>query len=388
MESTRFLSGSAGVWLVTTLFPLSVVAQSSLITGQIHNQKGAPVSYANVQVKGTTDGTATGQNGHFQFTIEQTGRVTLLISAVGFSAEERSISLSPRDTIRIHVVLSRTEVELDEAVVTGEMYTTGTDGNTTLEPTEAVTTPGAQGDLFRALHSFPGVTAPGDGAGLYVRGGDLTETKTLLDHAPMAHPYRYESTVQGTFGTVRPFLVDGTHFSMGGFSAKYGNALSGVLAMDTKDRPTHARQYINVGLAAASLSVDQPLIEDELGIRGSGNRSFTGLLLDVNGQREKYATVPQGFDGNLSLIWDYGETDQLKLFSFGRQNRLGVDTTEGSLSGAYSSQSTNQLHSLELDDGKRRLDPRNHNGVEYLLFGKKIWWNVPHSNRRNDHTAG
>ena len=50
-----------------------------------------------------------------------------------------------------------------------------------------VTTPGAMGDLFRALQS-PGVAQVGDGAGLYVRGGDLSETKTVIDQSTLRHP--------------------------------------------------------------------------------------------------------------------------------------------------------------------------------------------------------
>jgi hypothetical protein len=210
-----------------------------------------------------------------------------------------------------------------------------------------VTTPGANGDLFRALQSFPGVAAPGDGAGLFVRGGDVTETKTLLDQATVDHPYRYESPAGGSFGAVRPFLVDGTQFSTGGFSAQYGNALSGVLAMESKDRPKQTRRYVNLGLAAASLSLDQPLLEDELGLRLSGNRSFTGLLFRVNGERGDYATVPQGMDGNLGLTWDYSAAGRLKLFAFARRNRIGVETAEGAYDGVYRSRSTNRLYNLQ-----------------------------------------
>lgn len=99
--------------------------------------------------------------------------------------------------------------------------------------------------------------------------------------------------------------------------------------------------------AAASLSLDQPLLEDELGLRLSGNRSFTGLLFRVNGERGDYATVPQGLDGNLGLTWDYSATGQLKFFAFARRSRIGVETAEGAYAGVYRSRSTNQLYNLQ-----------------------------------------
>ncbi|MEF8817898.1 MAG: TonB-dependent receptor, partial [Salinibacter sp.] len=113
------------------------------------------------------------------------------------------------------------------------------------------------------------------------------------------------------------------------------------------DRPEESSRYVNLGLAAASVSLDQPLVGDELGLRVSGNRSFTGVLFRVNGRRGDYATVPQGLDGTLGLTWDYGPTGQLKLLAFARRNRIGVETTEGTYTGVYRSRTTNQLYNLQ-----------------------------------------
>lgn len=319
----------------------------AVVEGRITGPDGALLSYANVRIEGTTSGAATDSTGHFRFSTRRTGPQQLRVSMIGYASVTRNVDLSPGDTVFVRISLGTDRVALQEAVITGSAYTTGPQSQATLSPVEAVTTPGASGDLFRALQSFPGVASPGDGAGLFVRGGDVTETVTLLDQATVHHPYRYESPTGGTFGAIRPFLVKGTQFSTGGFSAKYGNALSGVLAMESQDRPTQAQQHVTLGLAGASLGLDQPLIEDKLGLRFSGNRSFTDLLFRVNGQRDDFETVPQGWDGNLSLTWDYGDTGQLKWFSFGRHNRIGVDTQDGAFAGLFRTETTNQLHNLQ-----------------------------------------
>ncbi len=329
------------------LIPSVAPAQPAVVEGQVRDARGAPVPYANVQLDGAAVGTAAGGDGRFRLETTRTGSVVLRASAVGYPPVERSLRLRAGDTSTVRFTLRAESIELGEAVVTGETFSTGSPSEATLGSTEAVTTPGAAGDLFRALQSFPGVAAPGDGAGLFVRGGDVTETKTLLDQATVSHPYRYESPAGGSFGAVRPFLVGGTTFATGGFSAQYGNALSGVLAMESKDRPEESSRYVNLGLAAASVSLDQPLVGDELGLRVSGNRSFTGVLFRVNGRRGDYATVPQGLDGTLGLTWDYGPTGQLKLLAFARRNRIGVETTEGTYAGVYRSRTTNQLYNLQ-----------------------------------------
>ena len=337
--------------LLSTLLALPAPAAHSppapaVVMGTVANDAGHPLPYANVQLAGTLAGAATDTTGAFRFTTTQTGTHVVRATMIGFRAAEQRITLAAGDTVQVHFVLRADALPLDEATVTADAYTVGgADG--TMGPLEAVTTPGAMGDLFRALQSFPGVAQAGDGAGLYVRGGDATETKTLIDQAVLRHPYQYESPTGESFGSIRPFLAKGTTFSTGGFSARYGNALSGVLAIDTKDRPPARRVKGNAGLAAVSLGLDLPLTDDQLGLRFSGNRSFTGFLFRLNGQHDAFNTVPQGFDGNLSLTYDYGPTGQLKGFSFARHNRMGVQTADGAFSGLFRNRTTNQLHSLQ-----------------------------------------
>ncbi|PEN05540.1 hypothetical protein CRI93_12650 [Longimonas halophila] len=322
------------------------VSPPAVVTGRVVDADGQALPYASVRIDGTVAGAATDSTGRFRFTTRRSERVTLRASMVGYADDTQSVMLAPGDTTSVRFQLSPRDIELNEALVTEAHFTTGTDAQASLSTLEAVTTPGASGDVLRGLQAFPGVAAPGDGAGLFVRGGDVSETQTLLDGAPLAHPYRYESPSGGSFSTVPTFLVDGTQFATGGFSAKYGNALSGVLSIETLDRPQAAQQRINVGLAGVGLRIDQPIVYDALGLRVSGNRSFTGLLFRVNGQNDDFDTVPQGWDGTASLTWDHDRLGQLKAQSFVRKSRLGVQTQEGAFVGRYRTEATNQLHSL------------------------------------------
>ena len=318
----------------------------AVVAGRVLDADGRALPYASVRIDGSVAGAATDSTGHFQFATRQHGAAVLRASMVGYEDATTALTLAPGDTVRVRLRLPMRSLALAEARVTRARYTTGTEGQATLSPLEALTTPGASGDVLRALQAFPGVAAPGDGAGLFVRGGDASETKTLLDGAPLVHPYRYESPTGGSFSTIPPFLVAGTQFATGGFSARYGDALSGVLAVETLDRPATPQQHIELGLAGGGLRIDQPLVDDALGLRVSGNRSFTGLLFRVNGQDDTFDTVPQGWDGTASLTWDDARFGQLKVQSFARGSRLGVRTQDGAFAGQYRTTATNQLHSL------------------------------------------
>ena len=235
-------------------------------------------------------------------------------------------------------------------MVTASTYSTGEEETVTLSPLDVVTTPGASADIFRAFKTFPGVATVDDGAGLFVRGGDVSETVILLDQATVVHPYKYESPTGGVFGTIPPFMVRGTAFSTGGFSARYGNALSAVVAMESLDMPVQRTCTLGLGLAAASMGLDMPLDNDELGMRFTGNLSLTDLMFRVNRHRDEFITTPRGHDGNLNLVYQYSPSGRLKLFSFDAGDRIGVRVAEPSFDGRYRGRSDNSLHNLQWED--------------------------------------
>jgi TonB-dependent SusC/RagA subfamily outer membrane receptor len=85
-----------------------------VIRGKVTGEGGTPLAGASVQVKGTTIGTTTNNEGNFTLTLAN-ANVTLVISSVGYDAQE--ISLSGRTDIAVALVTS-TKV-MDQVVVIG-----------------------------------------------------------------------------------------------------------------------------------------------------------------------------------------------------------------------------------------------------------------------------
>lgn len=335
------------------LFPAAIIAQqkSAFLAGKVVDEKGAPLAFVNLQIIDSFDGEVSNAAGRFVITTQKIGEIKIRASLMGYEPAEQSIRLIASDTVRVNFVLKETLVNLQDVVITASAFATGDEGKgVTLRRMEVITTPGAAADIFLAIKTFPGLAMVDEGSGLFVRGGDVSETVTLLDQATVVHPYKYESPTGGVFGTINPFLVSGTLFSSGGFSARYGNALSGVLAMDSQNLPEGSAYTLNVGLAAASLGVQMPLMPNKLGLRFSGNRSFTAAMFRLNGRRDEFFEAPSGHDGNLSLIYQYSPTGRLKFFNFASNDQLGVNVNEPSFAAVYRGQERNQLHNLQWSD--------------------------------------
>ncbi len=335
---------------------LSCLAQGqsrerATIAGRVENESGEPLEFANVLIVGTLDGDVTGPKGQFTFRTSHVGQQVVRASMVGMEAATMNIKIVPGDSLYVKLVLRESAVSLNEVLVTASAYSTGDEAKAiTLRSLDVVTTPGAAADIFRTVQTFPGVVSVDEGSGLFVRGGDVSETVILLDQATLVHPYKYESPTGGFFGVIPPFLVGGTFFSTGGFSAKYGNALSGVLSMESLNLPPQVSYNIGVGLAAISLGANVPVIQDKLGVRFSGNLSTTALMFRVNGVRNQFTDPPNGRDANLSLIYKYSSTGQVKFFNYVTDDRIGVRVDEPSFEGEYRAVETDWLHNLQWSD--------------------------------------
>jgi hypothetical protein len=96
----KIITTIAFVWIGITC-----MAQQHL-TGSIMERKGKPVSFANVYLEGSYDGTTSDTTGAFKLTTTLTGRQVLVASFIGFEKQMLEVDL---DTLRSPVVIILSE---------------------------------------------------------------------------------------------------------------------------------------------------------------------------------------------------------------------------------------------------------------------------------------
>jgi len=317
------------------------------VTGVIKDEMGNGLAYVNVYFMDTLEGAMSNKNGHFLIRTHTQGKRVLRISHIGFM-EKDEILIVDTSSIHMNIVLEKSYMEMDPISVSAGSFTMADEEGQTLTSLDVVTTAGAAADIFRAVQTFPGVNQVDEGAGMYVRGGDVSETTVILDQATISHPYKYESDTGGYFGMIDPFLLSGTYFSTGGFSAKYGNILSGVMAMESLDMPSRSSITIGAGLAAISAGGSWVLKPDKLAIQFSGNYSNTTYLFKLNGGEERFDQVPTSWDGNVSTIWKYSPFGQIKIFHYSNVDEIGVNTESPTYNGLMLNDNHTQLSNMQL----------------------------------------
>ena len=251
-------------------------------------------------------------------------------------------------------MLGAEAVALEEISVSAGTYIAGEERGAQLTPLEVATTPGTTADIGRTVQTLPGVQTVDEGNALFVRGGDYLETKVFVNDALLLTGFRYDNPT-GTFAnTPNAFLLDGIFFSSGGFGARFGNALSGVVSLRTLGRPVKNLGTLSAGLGALSASGGWAP-SATVGVRATLTRFSTSPIFWLNGTPRDYDPAPNGTDASLSATWSYRATGELKIFAIDQLSRLGIVQDLPDATDTYRSRTRNSVAILSWRDSFGRF---------------------------------
>ncbi len=318
------------------------------ISGKITGEGNKPLNGANVVIEGSIDGATTDSLGYFEFETSKTGTQTLLFTAIEYNEKRLTINIESGKPVEINVKLNKGEVVTEEILVTASTYTSGQNSQVTLTPLEIVRIPGADADLYRAITTFPGSNQVDEGSKIAVRGGDASEVLTILDQASLYNPFFFEGDFNSSsYSNINPWGLKGINFSSGGFSARFGNALSAVLDLKSYDMPDGTALFAWVGLANVSLSGVYLSKNKKFGAAFEGGQTILDAYVLINKDDAEYSPLPlaRSFGGTLS--YKLGEASFLKLYGSYSFDRVGIRNTSPSYDGYYNSKSENIFSNLK-----------------------------------------
>lgn len=313
---------------IAALAALAVAAPAlaATVTGRVRDPGGQPVGFASVAAPALKLGTATDAEGRFRLELPA-GLVTLEFVQLGY--ERRRLSLEVRDGLApLDVTLIEEPVELAEVEVTASSFgKTGKSEGATLRRMDVLTTPGGAADVFQSLRALPGLNAPVEGAAVFVRGGPPEETLIRMDGGEIGHPYHYEGAGGGLFSALDSYLLKSAFFSSGGFSAKYGGVLSGVLDIETQDPMNLRTVSMGANLAGGGGSASWALVPDRLSVVGSWRMSDPGLLFRLYGSGDDFEVAPRARDVAGRVLYRYSPTGRVSalLLDTGDRSDLSVE---------------------------------------------------------------
>ena len=193
-------------------------------------QTGEALVGANVIIEGTNFGAATNINGEYVILNISPGRYNVKFSFIGYETLlMQDVSITVDQTTLLTVVLNPQTIQVGEVIVTArtpliQKDVTSSISVITREEIEALPV-----STFTELLSLQaGVT--GSGSNLHVRGGRSNEVAYMIDGTLVVDPL-----LGGLATDINNDAIQEMSLLSGTFNAEYGNSLSGVVNIVTRD---------------------------------------------------------------------------------------------------------------------------------------------------------
>lgn len=314
--------------LLLLLFPLALVAQQKgTIRGFIYDkQNGEPVLFTPVFLKGTQLGSLTDVNGFYSISDVPVGNYELMVSTIGFDTLMVPVTILANQVVSKQLYVTKTTVNLKAVEVSAEREAQKTEVRTSvtkITPKEIRSVPsvGGEPDLAQYLQVLPGVVFSGDQGGqLYIRGGTPIMNKVLLDGMIVYNPFHSI----GLFSVFDTDVMRNAEIYTGGFPADYGDRISSVMDITTRDG--NKRRYggkISATTFSSKLIFEGPIKKQKENGGGSSSflLSYKNSYLDQS-SKALYSYIDedglpfnfQDFYGKVSLNGENGS--KLNLFGF------------------------------------------------------------------------
>ncbi|MBS1587254.1 MAG: TonB-dependent receptor [Bacteroidetes bacterium] len=310
--------------LVLPLVLLCTMAMAQVtISGKVVDENDKPVKGASVSLDNTLDGATTDDNGLFKFTTEEKGNQTIVATEVSHQNAGQPINVD-KDVAGLVLKMKGNKAhDLDQVVITaGSIEATNDKDKTVLKPLDIVTTAGAQADVVRAIQTLPGTQQQGAQTGLFVRGGDASEAAMIVDE--MTVQDAFFNTAPGVAARSRfgPFQFKGVAFSSGGYSARYGQALSSVLELNSLDLPD--KSNVNLGVNMAGVYASGTHLWKNASIDGTAYYNNLTPFYKLAKTNFNFFEVPVGGGGSTRFVWKPNKDGIFKISVNGSYFTSGV----------------------------------------------------------------
>jgi len=310
--------------VLPVLLAANVFAQKSgKVKGFVYDKEnGEPILFTNVSIKGTTLGAATDVNGYYTIVNVPVGKQTLMVTYLGYDTAYAEVEILDDKVVAENLYLGKSSVKLSEVQVSAarmEALTEVRTSVTKLTPKEMKQLPAVSGesDLAQVLQVQPGVIFTGDQGGqLYIRGGSPIQNKVLLDGMIIYNPFHSI----GFFSVFDTDVIRSADIYTGGFNAEYGDRISSVMDIKTKDGN---RKKISGKISAnpfgANVILEGPIIK----LREDRGGSLSYLVSAKTSYLEYTSKAIYPYAGENGLPFNY--TDIYAKLSYASENGSKVN---------------------------------------------------------------
>jgi outer membrane cobalamin receptor len=270
-------------------------------------ETGNPLAGVDVRLSAGAARTLTNAEGSFCFARVAAGRYTLEAGRFGFaSARVEAIVVPGAAAEQLAITLVPRAIPLNDIVVTPGRFGIAHESVNrpeTLKREQIETLPQLAEDIYRTVNRLPGIVSNEMTARFYVRGGDDKSMLVLLDGLELIEPFHLKD-FDSPLSILDVAAIGGVDLTTGGFSAEYGNRLTGVFDLrSTSQLYTRPRTAIGLSLSNARI-MSQGSFAGGNGLwLLSARRGYLDILLDLIGESDNLD--PRYYDALGKVIYQF-----------------------------------------------------------------------------------
>lgn len=316
---------------LVNLLTVIINAQTSIITGKVvDGTTGESLIGVNVIVNELPNfGTITDESGKFKIVVP-VGSYSLKFSYVGYISQIKTdiVVQSGKET-NINIKLNPSPIQINEVTVSNDYFDKSIQTNNlstvTLSSEEIRRSPGSAQDFQRILQGMAGVSFSNDQNNeLLVRGGSPNENLTILDEIELhsTNHFPNEHNSGGPINMVNVDLIENIQFSTGGFISKYGDKLSSVIQITTREGTRNNFFLGNVNLSMAGVG---GIFEGNInGGKGSwiisARKSYIDLIVGSIG----ITAIPYFYDAQFKVVYDLSPNQKLSWSGIYGNDKINI----------------------------------------------------------------
>jgi hypothetical protein len=308
------------------------------IAGQIRAaDTHAPLVGAIVSINGSSGASRVAQTddqGRFTLAPVSDGTYTLNVRRIGYAPGSiHRVLVDGGASVPVSGELEPAPASLDSVLVRSASAAAASPAQLSPVPPRAVLSrdeieaaPQIASDAFRALARLPGVSSSDLSAGFRVRGSPNREVLLLFDGMELYEPFHLRD-FDGALSIIDPTVLGSAALNTGGFGARYGGHLAGVLELSSRD---DAQIDGNTTLAASIGGLGAMHRSSFASGRGdwiiSARRGMLGTALSMTG--DDRGLSPHYYDSYSRLRFHPSEHQEISLSVLHSSDDLRLDADD------------------------------------------------------------
>ncbi|MEE8604932.1 MAG: TonB-dependent receptor, partial [Candidatus Aminicenantaceae bacterium] len=297
--------------LLIFIFSANVFSQSPvIIQGKVIDKDTKDPLPAYISIKGTDSGSSADYDGTFKLILESTDiREPIILEVFQLGYKKKEVEARIGEKLLIELELE--PLPSHDVLVTADSLVSEdrTQKTVTLKKMDVYTLPGTAADPLYASQILPGVNSFPDSSSMLIRGGSSDEVAYYFDGIEIDNPFLTGSLHEAYFSIFDNQVIEGFSVSTSGFHTKFGDALSGVMNINTKDNLSSGEGGLGLSIMGLNSYVGLP-IKKVGSFVASYNRGHSGLMTRINNRGESEFETEHAF---AKLNINLNKTTQLRI---------------------------------------------------------------------------